>query len=145
MTHAELPAIDRFWLYVKKSDGCWLWTGASPRYGQLRVDGVKVGAHRFSYEVHKGKIPKGFFVCHTCDNPKCVNPDHLFIGTVTDNVQDALKKGLFKPKEYSAKISHLDAARISIMPRRNRDVIGAMFGVSRSTVRDIQIGRTWNM
>lgn len=77
--------------------GCWEWTGGKNRggYGQLRVDGGrnKTPAHRFSYELHVGPIPEGMKVCHSCDNPGCVNPDHLWVGTQADNVHDMMAKG----------------------------------------------------
>ena len=79
---------------MRKSDGCWLWVGSiNHRYGWLVVRGRKVRAHRFSYELAYGLIPVGLLVLHRCDNPPCVRPDHLFVGTQTDNMQDMLRKG----------------------------------------------------
>lgn len=86
--------------YVVKTDGCWLWTGSTNHngYGKLWVmnaDGTrsKVRAHRLSYELHKGPIPKGVLVLHRCDNRTCTNPDHLYLGTHWDNAYDAVKRG----------------------------------------------------
>lgn len=75
--------------------GCWLWIGAvrgDDNYGAMRVNGKTVGAHRVSYILHKGEIPKGAQVLHKCDVRYCVNPDHLFIGTQKDNIRDMLNK-----------------------------------------------------
>ena len=94
--------VERFWEKVKKTSGCWLWTGTVSRgYGNLRVgslrDGTrrKVLAPRFSYELVHGPIEDGMFVCHHCDNRRCVRPDHLFLGTNSDNIKDCVAKGKF--------------------------------------------------
>lgn len=99
--NGPLPIKERFYSRINKTDGCWLWTaGLSDKgYGVLSVNNKSIGAHRISYEIHNGPIPKGMFVCHACDNPPCVNPEHLFLGTNSDNIKDALKKGLLKIPE----------------------------------------------
>lgn len=86
---------ERFWGKVEKSDGCWEWQKCKTffGYGLFRVDGKNVRAHRFSWGSINGAIPDGMCVLHHCDNPSCVNPDHLFIGTKKDNAQDRLSKG----------------------------------------------------
>jgi hypothetical protein len=85
----------RFWKYVNKTDGCWLWTGAigGSGYGLLGVENRNVPAHRLSWQIHNGPIPDGLLVCHTCDNPPCVNPAHLWLGTNLDNARDKMAKG----------------------------------------------------
>ncbi len=97
------PLADRFWPHVAKTDdGCWLWTGyrAANGYGRIPVPRLNhkrpwtIGwAHRVSYALNVGPITEGLSVLHRCDNPQCVRPDHLFLGTQRDNIQDAARKG----------------------------------------------------
>jgi hypothetical protein len=79
----------------KQENGCWIWIGGknSTNYGYLNIGKKRISSHRFSYMWYKGGIPKGMLVCHVCDNPICCAPEHLFLGTQKDNIQDALKKG----------------------------------------------------
>jgi len=89
--------IARFWRFVDKSGDCWLWTRSCNKrgYGQFKApDKIKL-AHRVSWEISNGPIPEGHGVLHHCDNPPCVRPDHLFLGTDKDNVRDAIEKGRF--------------------------------------------------
>lgn len=90
-----IPIEIRFWKKVEKTNDCWLWiAGKYPDgYGVFWNGTTYDGAHRISWELHYGEIPKGMLVCHTCDNPPCVNPEHLWIGTKKDNNNDRTKKG----------------------------------------------------
>lgn len=93
---APRPAEERFWSKVSKSDGCWTWTGHSNArgYGQVSDDARRLQyAHRFSWALHHGPIPDGLLVMHVCDNPPCVRPDHLTLGTHEDNMRDMVSKG----------------------------------------------------
>lgn len=101
MSLGRVPYERRFFMQFVRSDNpsdCWTWVGAinSNGYGQLNGPlGNRIYAHRASYEMFIGPIPKGLFVLHHCDNRKCINPSHLFIGTLKDNTQDAISKGRF--------------------------------------------------
>lgn len=95
-------AVKNFWKKVLKTESCWVWTASKDGSGYGIFGTGRFGskrAHRFSWELIKEKIPTGFELCHKCDNPACVNPDHLFIGTHTDNMRDASNKNKF-PLRY---------------------------------------------
>ena len=94
----RIPIEVRFWSKVDKTEECWNWTGAigSTGYGHINEGGKRgkiLTSSRVSYEIHFGKIQDGLFVLHKCDNPKCVRPDHLFLGTNKDNMHDMIGKG----------------------------------------------------
>ncbi|NDC95747.1 HNH endonuclease [bacterium] len=90
-----------FFSKVLKTESCWIWTGFRFPfgYGNFYIGKNKnISTHRYSYELHKGEIPEGMVVMHTCDNPPCVNPEHLVLGTQGDNLRDMMAKGR---KDYS--------------------------------------------
>lgn len=139
---------ERFWRYVQKTDRCWLWIGAEQGdgYGRLWNPGPGprlLGAHRLSWELHRGPIPDGLWVLHRCDNPLCVNPDHLFLGTNADNVKDMIAKGrhLAGARHPNSKLTD-DQARAILANVGHLTIreLAAGYGVSMSTVAAIRRG-----
>lgn len=134
--------------------GCWNWTGAvrPPRnYGVLVVgsrttERRSVGAHRYSYETFVGPIPEGLCVCHRCDNPRCVNPDHLFLGTAKDNADDRDAKGRGKPAtpltgEASPNAVLTDTQIVEIRANAlSSQKVAQLYGVSSGYIRQLRRG-----
>lgn len=147
---AITPVEARFWAAVQKSDGCWMWSGKRRQdgYGELEVGKRTVKAHRLSFELAHGAIPKGAEVCHTCDNPGCVNPSHLFAGNHTENMRDMANKGRSRPsgirgeQHGGAKLT-LDAVQAIRRDSRPQARIAAEYGVSQSLVSQIKRGKVW--
>lgn len=106
---------------------------------------VRVPAHRVAFALHTGQDPAGFVVMHTCDNPGCVNPDHLRVGSQSDNIRDMYSKGRGRTGPSNSKLSaeQVSDIRRDLAAGRKQRVIAAEFGVDQSTVSDIATGRSW--
>jgi hypothetical protein len=138
---------DRFFSrFVKLDNGCWQWRSHTDKdgYGVLPGTRKNIRAHRLSYEIHTGSIPDEMLVCHHCDNPGCVNPDHLFVGTQKDNALDALNKGrhYIGEKNGRAKLTKENVNEILTSSMNGRQ-LAARFGVSKSTINNVRRGATW--
>lgn len=137
----------------KRKTGCWQWTGTCFSSGYARAGLYKRNgrknfsqrASRMSYEVFVGKIPKGFLICHKCDNPKCVNPDHLFLGKPKDNSQDMVSKdrSLKGEKNNNSKLTEKMVMEIR-KSKRSKEFLAKKYKVSVCTIRDVLIRRTWS-
>src|SRR5438270_7873966 len=148
----KLTPRERFLAQVcpEPDSGCWLWRGPlSPEgYGLASFESRRYPAHRLGWLLFRSNIAPGLLVCHKCDVPACVNPDHLFLGTPADNMRDMKEKGR-KPmgeKHYRAKLTDEQVSRIKVMLSEDRiymSEIARDFGVSYSTIHSIKNGRTW--
>jgi hypothetical protein len=163
-----------FWGRVEvEQGGCIVWLGATDEdgYGLFRFNGRMVRANRFAYEDTFGPIPDGYMVCHECDTPPCVHPEHLFLGTARDNTQDMIRKGRkaklkgewtperrarfrelirgTRPKGEQCKHAKLDEAKVRQMRQirsetgRPYSELAAMFGVTKRAARRAITGETW--
>ncbi len=146
-----LSTTERFMQQVEITDSCWIWKGCVDKdgYGQFKgiFDSQRVRtAHRFSYVLFKGEIQKGLVVMHSCDNPSCVNPEHLSIGTIKDNLDDMRAKGrenFLKGEECNyAKLTEEKVKSILKDPRPFADIAND-FEITVSTVNDIKRRKSW--
>lgn len=143
---------ERFARHVVKTDGgCWLWTAAKNRrgYGRLNVAGKARLAHRISFEMANGPVPDGRSVCHTCDNPACVNPEHLFAATHYENMQDMTRKGRASDTKgekcgkailTTPEVLHI---REELQRGRTGTWLAERFGVSYSAIYGIKHRKRW--
>lgn len=147
--------LERFWRKVdrKQKNDCWNWIGSKIRtgYGQFKSNKKIVLAHRFSWELHFGKIPQNKpCVLHHCDNPKCVNPRHLFLGTQADNVEDMINKGRDNKARQKGEdnanhkltVSQIKEIR-SLKGKLTQKEIAKMFNVYHTTIEKIHNNKTW--
>jgi hypothetical protein len=131
---------ERFWRNVQKGSGCWEWTGGTRQgYGRFRIGSKKITAHRYAYLVYHGALSG--VVRHKCDNRLCVNPDHLELGTLADNVADMDARGR-RSMLHGAKLTEDDVRRILTDPRTQR-AIAKDYGVSHTAIGDIKRGNKW--
>lgn len=141
--------------FIIHENGCWIWTSTISTtqrgmYGSFKCNGIECKAHRVSYELYKGPIPEGLNVLHTCDESICVNPDHLFLGTQQDNINDMISKNRQSPprpgeKNGNAKLNAQDVVKVREMLAkgyRQRD-IADKFGVAQTTISAINMGFSW--
>ncbi len=144
--------MQRFWNKVEKIPfhECWEWTaGCSPDgYGKFKINKKTVRAHRFSYEIHNGPIGPNLEVCHSCDNIKCVNPYHLFLGSRVENHRDMLKKGrgVSGEKNGSSKLTKVQIKDIRQAYRSGdytQQQIAWQYGITQNMVSKIVLYRCW--
>lgn len=147
------PLPVRFWARVRRSADCWEWQGAIDHkwgYGQISVAGKMQLAHRIAYKLAYGSLPDDLLVCHKCDNPRCVRPDHLFLGTSTDNAHDKVRKGR-QADHHGEKNPHAKLTSEQVQAIRTRFAQGGIrpielarqYGVTNTTISMIVRGQTW--
>lgn len=141
--------LKRFEAKINKTDSCWIWQGGRLRdgYGAFTLEGKTISAHRMSYQIFKGPIQGGLWVLHNCDNPACVNPDHLRLGARIDNSKDMVSRGrsLIGEKANRSKLSYADVSKIKRLLSdgvKHRQIAG-IYNVSHSVITDINTGKSW--
>lgn len=149
-----VPLAEKFWLRVRKSNGCWVWGGSKNHfgYGSFHVRrGYSVYAHRAAWEMARGPIPIGMCVLHRCDNPACVRLSHLWVGTQIENVHDMQRKGraanggLKGEMHPAAKMTEDDVRKVRGMRGLGFGLkdIARQFSISIAQVHDIARGKSW--
>lgn len=151
----DLTAEERFWRSVNRrsADECWHWRSSctSEGYGNFWTGERVDRAHRFSYELANGPIPEGFIVCHSCDEPSCVNPNHLWLGTDADNAADKMLKGRDNPPHGEAN-SHaklterevLHIRQLYASGKHTQEALASQFGVTRVSISSLVRRLTWS-
>jgi len=142
---------ERFLAHIEKSEGCWFWTGCVEHngYGRVKINGKKLSAHRWSYELHYGGIPVGMCVLHKCDNRLCVRPSHLFLGTQQDNTDDMRRKGRRTQQGEThgrAKVTEaqvLEMRKIFKAGGVTQTALAKRYGLHPVYLHQILIGKRW--
>ncbi len=136
---------ERFAKYYQAApSGCWIWTGYSRKpheeYGLFWFEGSRQSAHRVAWQLRYGRIPKGKLVCHHCDTPACVNPEHLFLGSPADNARDRARKGRSNRVVPAPFVRKLSDAQLEVIQTDSRSgaALAAEFGVSHKTVSKVR-------
>lgn len=138
-----------FWKFVNKTDSCWIWTGnVRNGYGRFSIKSDGIFAHRYSWQLCRGSIPEGICVLHNCpggDNPLCVNPDHLFLGTQVDNNKDKVAKNRQSRGEDQgcSKLTTEAVREIRRLPSSTLISLAQRFGVHLATIHHVRHGKTW--
>ena len=157
-----------FWDFVEKTDDCWWWRGSVGKngYGRVSMNCRWHYAHRLAWQITHGPIPAGMYICHSCDHPTCVRPDHLFLGTPADNNHDARSKGRLRPnpptgsrhwtRQHPDQVrrgeannkAKLTAAKVRTIRQAyqngcSQTDLAREYGVRQSSVWQILAGRTW--
>jgi len=144
----KTPVEQRFWSKVEKTASCWNWTGyKNYGYGIIRINYENIGTHRYSWELHNGKIPDKLCVLHKCDNPKCVNPDHLFLGTPKDNIDDKVSKmrQCKGEQQHLNKLTEDQVREIKNTPKyfRSNIILSDKYNVTQTNIIGIRQGKIW--
>jgi hypothetical protein len=128
--------VKQFWSRIKRGPGCWEWQRGRKGYGQVWLEGKKWYAHRLAYTLCRGEIPPGKSICHTCDNPRCVRPSHLWLGSQTDNMRDMGRKG----RTNTQKISFAQRQKIRARYAKGdvlQKTLATEYGVANSVISAI--------
>lgn len=147
---SKLSPLDNFHQRIEyePNSGCWLWSGATwpDGYGKVKVRQKTAFAHRRSYELHVGCIPKGAIICHRCDTPACVNPAHLYAGTDADNARDKVRRGRDRKALGEANPNSkmtAETVRLIRASAKSNKQIAAELALDHSTVWAARSGLTW--